>query len=152
MRLFILLVTVPIIEIALFIEIGGWLGTWPTIGIVVLTAILGSVLLRRQGLAALGNLQSRLQRGESPEHLLADGAMILVAGVLLMTPGFFTDALGLALLFPGVRQRIWGWISSRMTVVSFGAANMHSPPPADNGTIDGEYEEIGPSSPHKDQG
>ena len=94
MRLFLLLVLVPIIEIALFIEVGGWIGTWPTIGIVILTALVGSILLRQQGIAALTDVQGRLERGENPGRMLAEGAMILVAGVLLLTPGFFTDGMG----------------------------------------------------------
>ena len=81
MLIFLLLVAVPIIEIALFIEVGGWLGLWPTIGIVILTAAIGTVLLRAQGLATLSELQRRLATGEDPSATLAHGAMILVAGV-----------------------------------------------------------------------
>ncbi|MFK7944855.1 MAG: FxsA family protein [Paracoccaceae bacterium] len=110
MRLFLILLAVPIIEIALFIELGGLIGTWPTVGIVILTALVGSIMLRRQGLAALANAQQRLAQGEAPGQLLADGVMIVFAGALLLTPGFFTDAVGFLLLIPGVRVWLFGFI------------------------------------------
>jgi UPF0716 protein FxsA len=157
MRLFLLLLIVPIVEIVLFIEIGGRIGTWPTIAIVVLTALLGTVMLRRQGVSALRNVQARLAAGENPGRLLADGAMILVAGALLLTPGFFTDAVGFALLFPTVRRLVWNWLAPRLTVVQVEtrrAEGRRMPPhgsqapggPGGPGgqTIEGEYEEVEP--------
>ena len=148
MRLFLILLIVPIIEIALFIEVGGLIGTWPTIAIVVLTAIAGTVMLRRQGLAALRGVQSRLAEGENPGRLLADGAMILVAGVLLVTPGFFTDAVGFALLVPAVRGWLWDWLAPRLTVVHVEARRAEARPggahrvPPRAQTVEGEYEEV----------
>ncbi len=148
MRLFLLLVAVPIIEIALFIEIGGWLGTWPTIGIVVLTALLGPFMLRQQGLKALGDIQGRLMAGDDPGQMLADGAMILVSGVLLLTPGFFTDAVGFLLLVPGVRKALfnWGRKNIRMNVHTAHANTQRRPgwPLAGGETVDGDYEDITP--------
>jgi UPF0716 protein FxsA len=154
MLIFLLLVAVPIVEIALFIQVGGWLGLWPTIAIVILTAAIGTVLLRAQGLAALGELQRRLAAGEDPSATLAHGAMILVAGVLLLTPGFFTDAVGFALLMPpvraaGIRLAI-RFARSRMTQVHMGVhmgAGGHRGPAgagAGPGTVDGEYEVVDP--------
>lgn len=96
MWLLIAFVAVPIIEIALFIQVGGAIGTWPTLGIVVLTAILGTWLVRAQGRLALGNLQRSFSELDDPTEPLAHGAMVLVSGVLLLTPGFFTDGLGFA--------------------------------------------------------
>lgn len=151
MRLFLLLVTVPIIEIALFLEVGGWLGTWPTIGIVVLTALLGSMLLRQQGLKALGNIQGRLLAGNDPGQMLADGAMILVAGVLLLTPGFFTDAVGFLLLIPGVRTTLFKWGRRNIKLnVHTAHANTQAPPgwtPPGGQTVDGDFEDITPQDP-----
>jgi UPF0716 protein FxsA len=148
MRLFLILLVVPIIEIALFIEVGGRIGTWPTVAIVVLTAVVGTVMLRRQGLAALRGLQHRLAAGENPGRVLADGAMILVAGVLLITPGFLTDAVGLALLVPAVRGWLWDRLEPRLTIVHVAARGSD----ARSGraqrawpggqTVEGEYEEI----------
>jgi UPF0716 protein FxsA len=145
MRLFLLLLIVPIIEITLFIEIGGWIGTWPTIAIVVLTALLGTIMLRQQGLSALRNVQARLAAGENPGRLLADGAMILVAGALLLTPGFFTDAVGFALLFPAVRGVVWNWLAPRLTVVQVETRRAEGRrAPRRGQTIEGEYEEVEP--------
>ncbi len=148
MWLFVLLIVVPIVEIALFIEIGGWIGLWPTIGIVVATAIAGAALLRAQGTAALGELQRRLDRGEDPTGLLAHGALILVAGVVLLTPGFFTDAVGFALLVPPVRAAVIRFVAKRVVVV--GAQRMarghgpHGPPPPGSETVEGQFEEVDP--------
>ena len=119
MWLFLLFVTIPIVEIALFIQVGGWIGLWPTLLIVVVTAILGTFLVRTQGLAALGNIRNNLQSFRDPTESLAHGAMILAAGLLLLTPGFFTDGVGFALLMPPVRSALYLWIKSRIKVTSF---------------------------------
>ena len=154
MRLFLLLVAVPVIEIALFIEVGGVLGTWPTVGIVILTALIGSVLLRQQGLKALGDIQGRLMSGDDPGRLLADGAMILVAGALLLTPGFFTDAVGFLLLVPQVRAIVYHWIRRNMSVRMQARSSFSHEHQAghtsqtwhdrDGQTVDGDYEDITP--------
>ncbi len=114
--LFLIFVGVPIIEIALFIKVGGAIGLLPTLAIVVLTAVAGTALMRLQGLRALDRLRASLQEGGDPVGPIAHGALILVAGVLLLTPGFFTDAMGLLLLIPAVRERVIGWGASRLTV------------------------------------
>lgn len=106
MWLFAILVAVPIIEIALFIQVGGLIGMWPTLAIVVLTALAGTILLRHQGLATVTRLQSSLTEGRNPVDPIAHGALILIAGVLLLTPGFFTDALGLSLMIPPFRTAL----------------------------------------------
>jgi UPF0716 protein FxsA len=152
MFIFFLLVAVPIIEIALFIEVGGWLGLPVTIGIVILTAAIGTALLRFQGLATLGELQRRLAAGEDPSATLAHGAMILVAGVLLLTPGFFTDAVGLLLLTPPVRAVVIRFARDRITMVSAGGGgggfgHRTARPDVGPATVEGEYEEIDPAGP-----
>ncbi|HKK36104.1 MAG TPA: FxsA family protein, partial [Paracoccaceae bacterium] len=86
MWLFVLLVVVPIVEIALFIEVGGWIGLWPTLAVVVGTAILGAALLRAQGRGVLNELQARMDRGEDPRGPIAHGALIVGAGALMLTP------------------------------------------------------------------
>lgn len=95
---------VPIIEIAIFIQVGGWIGLWPTLGLVVLTAIVGSMELRSQGLATLNKLRAQVDRGELPTQTLFDGVCLLFAGALLLTPGFFTDIVGLLLFVSGFRR------------------------------------------------
>lgn len=99
-------IIVPIIEIALFIQVGGAIGLWPTLLAVVLTAIIGTVLVRSQGANAWNELQRSLAEMRDPSRPLAHGVMILVAGILLLTPGFFTDAISLLLLIPGVRNAV----------------------------------------------
>jgi len=97
------MIAVPIIEIGIFIEVGDWIGLWPTISIVVLTAIIGTFLLRQQGLATLFRVQESLAQGAFPMAAVFDGLCLLVAGALLLTPGFFTDALGFLLFVPAFR-------------------------------------------------
>jgi UPF0716 protein FxsA len=159
MRLFLLLVAIPIIEIALFIEVGGMIGTWPTVAIVILTALIGSIMLRQQGLGILRTMQERLAGGENPGRLLADGAMILFAGALLLTPGFFTDAVGFLLLMPPVRTAVWNWAAPRFKPVhvqtSFsmgpGGPSRYQDPAGT--TVDGTYEDVSPTEgPRPDPG
>lgn len=95
---------VPLLEIAVFIQIGGLIGLWPTLGLVVLTAILGTWQLRLQGLATLGRAREQIDRGALPARELFDGACLLVAGALLLTPGFVTDTVGFLLFLPPVRD------------------------------------------------
>lgn len=150
MRLFLILLILPIVEIVLFIEVGSLIGTWPTIALVVLTGLLGAFLLRRQGLSALHLARARLAAGENPGWLLADSAMTLLAGLLLVLPGFFTDTLGLALLVPPVRRLIWKGLAPRLTVVHVATQGRRPAghPPRGGQTIDGEYEEVEvPSGP-----
>lgn len=106
MWLFFLFVAVPIVEIGLFIQVGGFLGLWTTLAIVVLTALVGTALMRAQGMAALQKLQTSIESGGNPADPIANGAFILIAGLLLLTPGFFTDTIGLFLLVPRVRQAL----------------------------------------------
>lgn len=98
-----LFIGVPLIEIYLFIQVGGWIGVWPTIGLVVLTAIIGTTLLRQQGLATLARARSELDQERLPVRELFDGVCLVFGGALLLTPGFMTDAFGFALLLPPLR-------------------------------------------------
>ena len=114
-------VLVPPIEIGLFIAVGGRIGFWPTMAIVIFTAFLGASLVSRQGRGVIAQLQAEFASGQFPAKTLAHGAMILVAGTLLVTPGFLTDVVGFSLLTPQIREtlRKWGvrrW-SNRVTVL-----------------------------------
>lgn len=141
MWLFLAFLAVPLIEIALFIQVGGAIGLWPTLLIVVLTAILGTVLVRSQGAQALARLRQSFNELSDPTEPLAHGAMILFSGALLLTPGFFTDAVGFALLIPGVRQWVYRELAKRVQVQSFSTGG---PDPrqrqARDQVIEGEYE------------
>ncbi|MDJ1009444.1 MAG: FxsA family protein [Paracoccaceae bacterium] len=145
MWLFLLFLAVPLIEIALFIQIGGWIGLWPTLAIVVLTAVAGTALVRSQGLQVLNEVRGSFDRLSDPTEPLAHGAMVLFSGALLLTPGFFTDAVGFALLFPPVRSAVYRYVRARVRVetVTYGERRAH--PGSSGQTIDGTYEEVSPS-------
>ncbi|WP_170335788.1 FxsA family protein [Ruegeria arenilitoris] len=149
MYLFLAFLLVPIIEIALFIQVGGLIGLWPTLAIVVLTAVLGTVLVRTQGRMALGQLQKSFAELDDPTEPLAYGAMILLSGALLLTPGFFTDAIGFALLIPAVRLAVFRYLRSKVTVASFQMGSgtqfrTDNNPFAQDDVIDGEFTEVRP--------
>lgn len=116
MWLFVLFVAIPIIEIALFIQIGGSIGLFPTLLIVIATAALGTWLVRSQGLAVLSSLKNQLENFQNPTQQLAHGAMVLFAGALLLTPGFFTDGFGFLLLVPRFRDFAYDYLKSRIIV------------------------------------
>ncbi|MCW8330667.1 membrane protein FxsA [Photobacterium sp. SDRW27] len=111
-----LFIVVPIVEIALFVQVGGFLGMWPTIALVLVTAIVGASLVRSQGIATLMSVQSRLQKGELPAQQIVEGVMLAVSGVLLLTPGFMTDALGMLVLLPAPRAMLAKQLMSRVKV------------------------------------
>ena len=157
MWLFLAFLLVPLIEIALFIQVGGAIGLWPTLLIVVLTAIAGTWLVRSQGRAALSQLRGSLNAFSDPTRPLAHGAMILFSGALLLTPGFFTDAVGFALLIPAVRDVVMREAGRRITVRSLhpGAARAepfrpYRPDPSGRrpgAVVDGEWEELPEDAP-----
>jgi len=103
----------PIIEIGVLIRVGGWLGLWTTLLIVVLTAILGTWMLRQQSAATMIQAQDRLKAGQLPAQQIFEGLLLLVGGVLLLTPGFVTDFIGFACLVPWSRRWLAGQIALR---------------------------------------
>jgi len=132
---------VPLIEIGLFITVGGAIGLFPTLGIVILTAIIGSALVRSQGGQVLQRIRTSIDRLQDPTSDLADGAMILFSGALLLTPGFFTDAVGFALLVPPVRAAIRRYVAARVSVRTQGFRQSETRG-AGGVIIEGEYEEV----------
>lgn len=145
MILFLAFLLVPLIEIALFIQVGGAIGLWPTLGIVVLTAVLGTWLVRTQGALAMGQLRRSFSELDDPTEPLAHGAMILVAGALLLTPGFFTDAVGFALLMPPVRRAAFDYLRRRVRVQRFDMGPGPSAPPDLGDVIETDYTEVDPT-------
>ena len=145
MWLFIAFLMVPLIEIGLFIQIGGAIGLGWTLLIVIITAVIGTYLVRAQGMQALGQVKSSFNEMRDPSEALAHGAMILFSGALLLTPGFFTDAVGFALLIPGVRLAVFKWARARVNVASF---STHAGPQraAQSDIIEAEYTEVDPGS------
>lgn len=93
-------------ELYILIEAGQIIGIWPTIGLIMLTGIAGAWLARSQGVEILRKIQEETARGQMPAITLINGALVLVGGLLLLTPGFFTDALGFSFLVPATRD-LW---------------------------------------------
>ncbi|SEL18734.1 UPF0716 protein FxsA [Colwellia chukchiensis] len=155
--LFVFFIIIPIIEISVLLQVGSVLGLWPTIAIVIFTAWLGAKYVRQQGLATLNSVQSKMAQGQMPSDEIVTGLMLLVAGVLLVTPGFVTDIFGLSLLVPAVRSTIVSSVKPHMasnasaTSFHFQQHNDFSSPPPESyqdniqpphkgTTLDGEYE------------
>lgn len=143
-------ILVPIAEIAVFIKAGQLIGLGWTLAVILLTAVIGTALLRQQGLRVLSQTQQRLDRGELPVGEMFNGLCLLVAGALLLTPGFITDAVGFALFIPPFREWL-GYIVLRRFVrgdntrVWVNGEEVGGGGPASDGpgqVIDGEFTEV----------
>lgn len=133
----------PLAEIACFILVGRRIGVWPTLSLVVLSAIIGVVLMRIQGLGALTRLRQSARDGGTPGKDLLDAAMIVLAGFLLLVPGFLTDIVGLALFFPPFRTWIWNRLVRNIVVVDISPGNgMHRSGRRQDRTIELEKDEF----------
>jgi UPF0716 protein FxsA len=152
-RLLLLFIVVPIIELFLLIQLGQWIGTLPTIGIIIVTGTLGAFLARRQGGQVLGRVQTEFQSGQIPANAIFDGAIILVAAALLVTPGILTDVVGFMCLIPYTRQIIKQIIRAqfekavqrgqvRTTTFSYGPPNGHNRPHEPDDVIIIDHEDI----------
>lgn len=113
-RLGCLFVVVPLLELALLVQVGSWIGVLPTVGIVAVTGLVGAWLARTQGLRVLTGLQMEMAAGRVPAQPFLDGTAILVGGLLLLTPGILSDVLGFALLLPPTRRPLQRWAMDRM--------------------------------------
>ena len=134
--LLVLFLVVPIAEIWVLIEVGSVVGAVATIGLVVLTAVVGAALMRAQGLATLFRARAAMAKGEVPALELLEGAVILIAGALLLTPGFITDAAGFACLIPPFRRRL---ILATVSLRPAGPSRPHRRPERGRRTLEGEY-------------
>jgi UPF0716 protein FxsA len=105
-RLLFLFIFIPIIELYLLIQVGAKIGFAPTLGLIVFTGILGASLARQQGLSTLARIQNEIKSGRTPTDGLIEGAMIVVGGIVLLTPGILTDIFGFALMVPKFRKSI----------------------------------------------
>ncbi len=148
--LLVIFIVIPIVEIGLFIQVGGMLGLWWTLAIVIITAIIGTYLLRKQGLDVVNKLQSEMAEGQLPVNQLIHGTFIVIAGLLLLTPGFFTDFIGFSLFVPQIRLALGSFlgqfIKSRARNNAGGQFQFRSQytetntnKPANGNEIDGEY-------------
>lgn len=111
--LLLILIGLPLIEIYFLIQVGSEIGALPTIGLTILTAVLGALLVRHQGFNVLLRVREMLDRGEVPALEMMDGALLLMAGFFLLLPGFLTDSIGFLLLLPPLRR----WVVSRYIAV-----------------------------------
>lgn len=146
-----LLLAIPIAEIAAFVVIGGQIGVFATLAMIVVTAVIGSILLRVQGFSLIARIQAETDAGRVPGRELVHGVMILVAGVLLLTPGFITDTMGFLLFIPALRDLGWRFLKNRITVVPAGGFTARQTWRREDGrTIDleaGEYHDTDESDP-----
>ena len=110
-KLLLLFTVVPIVELVLLIEVGRRIGTAATLLLILATGVVGAVLARRQGMAALGHIRAELADGQIPGPTIVDGVLILVAGALLITPGILTDIAGFLCLVPATRRSIRALLS-----------------------------------------
>lgn len=115
-KLFFLFALLPIIEISLLISVGEQIGGWNTVAIVVFTALLGSYLVRQQGLSTLLQAQKKMQQGAMPGQEVAEGLLLVIAGVMLVTPGFITDFLGFLFCLPMTRPLIAKALLTKLSV------------------------------------
>ncbi|MDA0675839.1 MAG: FxsA family protein [Proteobacteria bacterium] len=154
--LLILFLGVPALEIAVFITVGGWLGVWPTLGLTLLTAIAGTALLRRQGLQTLMRARDSLDRGALPLAQVLEGVFLVLAGVLLLTPGFVTDTVGLALFVPAFRRHLVGAIGRWLVAtgrVSTAGPGPEGPTGRGGGrVIEGDFEVFDDKQPRPPKG
>lgn len=150
---FIILVGIPILEIAVFIEVGDILGMWETIAVIFITAIIGASLMRSLGLHTLNRARQSLENNIFPAKEAFDGLCLIIAGVLLLTPGFITDTIGFLLFLPPIRMAIGALIIHRIANLQAGQqSGMHSHSqsragftsgPFDNSNVvDGDFRDI----------
>ncbi len=139
--LFLLFLLVPLIEIGVFIEVGGLIGLLPTLGLILLTAVLGTWQLRAQGLSTLARARQQMEQGQLPAQELYNGFCLIIAGALLLTPGFVTDAVGFALFVPAFRRLLRHLIAQRIRM----RAEVRMRQQGNRGSstvIDGEFREV----------
>ena len=105
-KLFLIFSVIPVIELALLIKVGSLIGTMNTIAIVIVTALIGAFMVKLEGIGVIYRMQRDMSQGMFPAEELMNGVMILIAGALLLTPGFFTDVLGFLMVFPASRGAI----------------------------------------------
>jgi len=127
--LFLLFIVVPIIEIAVLMQVGELIGGWPTVGLVVLSAWIGAYFVKQQGLSTVQNLQLKMAQGEMPSNEIVAGLLLLVSGVLLVTPGFVTDVFGLSLLIPQVRLALVNSVKKQLVSSNNVQFHMHGQQP-----------------------
>lgn len=131
-----LLLALPLLEIAGFVVVGSEIGVLATIGLILLSGIVGSILLRVQGFGVMTRIRKEMDAGRDPSKELANGAMIVLAGILLLIPGFISDIVGILLFLPPVRALAWRFLSKRVRFSTDFGGFAHRGGPAGGKTID----------------
>jgi UPF0716 protein FxsA len=159
-------IALPVLELVLLIKAGQVVGIWATLALVVAAAILGAVIMSRQGISVARRTREALALGKPPVGPVLDGAFLLLAGALLITPGFLTDLMALALLIPPIRRKVARWCVRRlverahMQVKVYDARRQGGPEPSPSGgdrvggpLIEGEFERLDEKTrgPHRDK-
>ena len=116
LKLFLAFTIIPIIEIYLLVEIGSKFGAISAVTLVILTGFLGAFLARMQGMQTLFRIQENLREGSIPSIELLDALLIIIAGIVLLTPGFLTDLAGFLLLIPATRHSIKNWVRRKIEI------------------------------------
>ena len=144
--LLLLFILMPIAEIALLLQLGDMIGGWNTVGLIIVTAFVGAYLVRQEGLSTLQKAQQKMANNEVPGKEMMEGLMLVIAGVLLVTPGFITDIIGFLFVLPLSRQLMAGQLAKQMTVravqggnQSFYYSNTQQRPGNEGDPIEGEY-------------
>lgn len=135
---------VPLTEIAVFIFVGERIGLWPTIGITLLTAVAGGTLLRAQGLTMLVRARHSMRTAGMAVAEVVEGASLVLAAILLLTPGFLTDSIGLLLFFPPLRRSLLGLVAHYFSANGKFQGDRNGPSSSPGPIIDGEYHEVRP--------
>jgi UPF0716 protein FxsA len=152
LALFTMMIVVPILEITVFILVGRYIGLWPTLACILLTALIGTVIIRFQGSGLIATARKSIAAGEAPVGEVLQGLALLTAGALLITPGFITDTLGFLLLIPPLRRRLAAAVvaqATRRAEVRMGAARAGPGPGARAKpavVIEGEWQEVEPET------
>lgn len=146
-----IIIGMPVLEIAVFIQAGDIVGLWPTLAMIVATGLAGGLLLRIQGYGVVRRIRAQVDEGRPPVREMLDGLCIFAAGLLLLTPGFITDTIGFLLFLPPVRSLIAALVAARLvmhvaTMRGGGFPSGGPGGPAAGGTvIDGEFETVRPA-------
>jgi UPF0716 protein FxsA len=154
--LLLLLLALPVVELVVLIQVAGTIGFLDTVGLLIVVSLVGAWLAKRVGAGVVRRIQRAVAAGQAPDREVVDGALVLLAGVLLILPGFVSDAIGIALLLPpvraGVRTLILRRLARRQHLVVVGGRRGQSTPTGQTGVWDVESWEDQPSSPRREIG
>jgi len=137
--LILLFLLIPLAELWFLIKVGSWIGAFPTVALVVLTAVIGAGLARRQGLATLARVRAAVARDETPAIEMLEGVVLLIGAFLLVTPGFFTDVMGFACLVPALRRSLALWVLQRAVVTGHNGGPPGAGDKPGTHTLEGEF-------------